>query len=89
MQDFRDTVNKLAELKAAVAELQKEEKKLIAEIKAEGPGKYEGETHVLTVTVGERRTLDMKAVRAKLSAQFIRAHTNITEVTKATLRAAA
>ena len=64
-------------------------KKLIAEIKAQGPGKYEGESHVLTVTVAERSTLDMKAVRAKLSAQFIRAHTNIKEVTTATLREAA
>ena len=88
MQDFKETINKIAELKAAVAELQKEEKEIRTEIKAEGSGKYEGESHVLTVTVMERGTLDMKAVRAKQSAQFIRAHTNITEVKKATLRAA-
>jgi hypothetical protein len=43
-------------------------------------GAYEGELYRLSISESERETLDMEAVRAKLSPQFIAAHTNVTEV---------
>jgi hypothetical protein len=74
-------VDRLGYLKAQIAELKREENDLKAELIEEGPGAYEGDDYRATVSVTERETLDMKAVREKLTAQFIRAHTNVTEVT--------
>jgi hypothetical protein len=46
-----------------------------------GAGRHEGQLYCVTVTIAERNTLDMEAVRAKLSRQFIAANTRTTEVT--------
>ena len=43
-------------------------------------GAYEGELFRLSISETDRETLDMKAVRAHLSRQFIAAHTNVTPV---------
>jgi hypothetical protein len=53
----------------------------------QGPGAYEGELFRATVSESERATLDMAAVRAKLSRQFIQANTTVTPVV--TVRVAA
>lgn len=74
-------IDRLGELKARIADLQAEEKKLRDEIIALGVGAHEGELFRASVSVSERETLDMAAVREKLSPQFIRAHTNVTPVT--------
>jgi hypothetical protein len=58
-----------------------EEKALQTVLTEQGPGAYEGELFRATVSQFERSTLDMDAVRAKLSPQFIRANTSISEVT--------
>jgi hypothetical protein len=47
-------------------------------IKKAGPGSYEGLLYRATMSEYDKHTLNMKAVRAKLSAQFIRANTNVT-----------
>ena len=75
------TVDRLGELKARIAELEREEKELRDTVVELGPGAYEGERYRVTVSATERSTLDMEAVREKLSAQFIRAHTKTKEVT--------
>lgn len=75
------TIDRLGFLKAQIAELAREEKELKAALIAHGPGAYEGELYRATVSECERETLDMDAVRAKLTAQFIRANTNTTTVT--------
>ena len=74
------TVDRLGELKARIAELEREEKELRDTVVELGEGAYEGERYRVTVSNTERGTLDMEAVRKKLSDQFIRAHTKVKEV---------
>lgn len=80
-------VDRIGELRAQIAPTQELLKALEAELKSRGPGAYQGVLWDANVSNYTRETLDMAAVRAKLSAQFIRAHTNETEVT--TLRVTA
>ena len=47
---------------------------------ATGEGSYDGSLFRATVSSSERKSLDMDAVREKLSAQFLTAHTEIKEV---------
>ena len=77
----RDPVDLLGEVSAQIAELEILKKNLRDQIAARGPGAYEGELFRATVSVAERGTLDMKAVREKLSRQFIQANTSVSEVT--------
>lgn len=81
MSNLASTIDRLGVLKAQLAELATEEKALKAVITEHGPGAYEGDMFRATVSTSERATLDMDAVRAKLSPQFITAHTSVTEVT--------
>ena len=76
MEDILKKVNRVAALRAKIAEMTKEEKDLIAEMKVSGAGVYQGTEHYIVVSESTRKTLDMKAVRAKLSRQFIQANTN-------------
>jgi hypothetical protein len=77
MRDHR--VNKLAEVRAELDHLQSVEAELVRAIKESGAGTYEGAEHYVVVSDAERRTLNMKAVRAKLSRQFISANTKVTK----------
>ena len=81
-----NTVDQVAELSAQIAELNDHKKALIESLKAEGEGRYCGTEHYLQVSVSERATLDMSAVRKKLSRQFIASHTRVTEVVTASLK---
>ncbi len=81
MSNLASTIDRLGVLKAQMAELAIEEKALKAVIIEHGPGAHEGDIFRATVSTSERETLDMAAVRAKLSPQFITAHTSVTEVT--------
>lgn len=74
-------IDALGKLKAQIAELEAQEKILRGEVIALGAGRHEGQLYCVTVTLSERNTLDMEAVRKKLSPQFIAAHTRTTEVT--------
>lgn len=64
-------------LSAQIAELEAK-KKVVRDqlIDALGDGAFEGTFYRVTISMGVRKTLDMEAVREKLSDQFIRAHTN-------------
>jgi hypothetical protein len=79
--NLTNTIDRLGVVLAQKAELMAEEKLLKGVLVDNGVGAYEGDFYRATVSMSERETLDMKAVREKLSAQFIRAHTNVTEVT--------
>jgi N-methylhydantoinase B/oxoprolinase/acetone carboxylase alpha subunit len=79
--NLTSAIDRLGNVKAQIAALKKEEDALKAVLIEQGPGAYEGDTWRATVSQSERETLDMVAVREKLSAQFIRAHTNVTPVT--------
>lgn len=75
------TIDMLGELQVRIAKLEAEAKALKAVLVEVGPGSYEGERFKVTVTKPSTRdNLDMKAVRAHLSHQFIAAHTTTTEV---------
>lgn len=74
------TIDALGTLKAKIAELELQEKELKKALADLDPGAYEGELFRLSISETERDTLDMKAVREKLSPQWIRAHTNTTNV---------
>jgi hypothetical protein len=87
MNNLTSTIDQLGVIKAQIAELKAQEEALRAVLVEQGPGAYEGELFRATVSESERSTLDMAAVRAKLSPQFIRAHTIITDVV--TVRVAA
>ena len=74
------SIDRLGELLAQIAALESEANKIKAALKKSGPGAYEGDLFRATVSVSERESLDMEAVREKLSPQFIRAHTRVTPV---------
>jgi hypothetical protein len=76
-----ELVDALGTIKARVADLTATEKVLRDALAGHGPGEYEGDRWRATVSVGERSNLDMDAVRAKLSPQFIAAHTTTTPTT--------
>jgi hypothetical protein len=80
-------VDRIGSLKAQIAPLEKQLKKLEAELKAQGPGRYEGVNYDATISAYVMSRLDMDAVRAKLSAQFIRSHTIESDVVKITVSA--
>ena len=65
-------VNEIATLKAQIAELSKDLKAKESVLKAIGSGTYEGSEHYIVISEATRKTLDMKAVRAKLSVSFRR-----------------
>lgn len=71
-------VDDLGALKAQIAALTRQETVLKDALKEFGPGEYNGKVFRATVFETYRETLDMDAVRAKLSPQFIAAHTNET-----------
>lgn len=74
-------IDRLGELRAQIAELEREADTIKAVVTELGVGAYEGERFRATVSQFDRETLDMAAVREKLSPQWIRAHTNVKAVT--------
>jgi hypothetical protein len=76
--NLTSAIDKLGMLKAAIADLEREEKELCKVLIENGAGSYDGELFRATVSKFTRETLDMTAVREKLTPQFIRAHTNKT-----------
>lgn len=75
MNNLAPTIDRLGALLAQIANLEAEEKAIKQELIALGAGSYDGDVFSVTVSMPIRGTLDMKAVRAKLSQQFITAHT--------------
>jgi hypothetical protein len=74
-------VDSIGRLKAQIAPVLGTLKTLEAALKEYGEGRYLGQQYEATVSVHDRSTLDMAAVREKLTPQFITAHTSTSEVT--------
>ena len=79
--DKHELVDALGAIKADIATLTAREKILKDKLIALGESAIDGELFRATISTTERETLDMSAVRAKLSPQFMAAHTNIATVT--------
>jgi hypothetical protein len=79
--NLKTAIDQLGIVKVQIAELELRETELKKILELQGAGAYEGDVFRATVSFSERETLDMKAVRNKLSAQFIRSHTKCAKVT--------
>lgn len=77
-KQLADLVDQLGNLKADIANLTTKEKAIKDKLIAAGAAEIDGNIFRATISRGERCTLDMDAVRAKLSPQFIAAHTKET-----------
>jgi hypothetical protein len=79
------TVDALGTLKARIADLMIQERELKESIADLPEGSYEGKRYRLTIAECTRSGLDMDAVRAHLSPQFIAAHTTYTPYRRTTV----
>lgn len=78
-------VDALAFVEAEIAILDTRRERYRAVIIKHGVGRHEGTFHTATVSESVRATLNMDAVRAKLSPQFLAKHTRRTTVTSVRL----
>jgi hypothetical protein len=81
MKNRNNPIDTLGDINAEIKRLKELKELLREEIEAMGQGTHEGEEYQAEVSSYDKGTLDMKAVRAKLSHQFIRANTNTISVT--------
>ncbi len=79
--NFKKAVDQLGDIRAQIKSLEETEVALKAIIAEQGVGLYEGDNYIAEVLQSERNNLDMAAVRAKLTPQFIAAHTTTTKIT--------
>jgi len=87
MTNLSKIIDDLGTLKARIADLETQEKALKQALADLTPGAYEGTAYRLSISDSTRENLDMEAVRAHLSRQFVQAHTVSKQVR--TLRVAA
>jgi len=73
-------VDKIGDLKAQIAKLESQYNADVNVLKAMGTDRYYGELFEVNVFDQTQSRLDMEAVRAKLSPQFIAAHTTTKDV---------
>jgi hypothetical protein len=71
-------IDELGALKAEIADLPAREKSMKEALGDLEAGSYEGERYRISISVSDRDTLDMTAVREHLSRQFIPGHTKTT-----------
>lgn len=82
-------IDELGDVKAQVAELTAKEttlKNRLIGLVGENE-QAEGDRFRVAIVTTDRRQLDMEAVRAKLSPQFLAAHTLVTPVTRVEVKA--
>lgn len=84
---IESAIDQLGRIQAQIADLQNAETELKEYLGSLLPGPYEGRFFAVNVSKYSGSKLDMKAVKAKLSAQFIRAHTTTYPVTRVTVTA--
>jgi hypothetical protein len=79
MTNLEATIDALGDIKEQIKELEAKETALKKELKTLGIGTHVGTKYVMTLSEQSRDVLDMKAVKEKLSSQFITAHTSVTK----------
>jgi hypothetical protein len=72
--------DRMGAIKIVLAQLEREQAEIKQQFIDHGLGQYDGDSYRVTLTSTIRQTLDMKAVRAKLSKEWQEAHTNSTHV---------
>jgi hypothetical protein len=73
-----DIVDQVSEVDRRISKLKEKREELRDCLIGMGPGVYPGEWFDAIVATTTRNTLNMKAVREKLSRQFVKSHTSIT-----------
>ena len=81
MKNLRNKIDQLGHLNEAIASLRLQADNLNADIKRSGITEGHGKEFWVDVITQDRNYLDQKAVKAKLSPQFIAAHTRHAQVT--------
>lgn len=84
---LQQQIDQLAKIKVRMELDKKAHAELLNSIKANGAGTYEGTEFDLTVSVTNRAIFDTKSAKAKLSRQFITAHTKVSEIVSHSWRA--
>ena len=74
-------VDQLGNINSQIAALEKQAKAIKEELIGNGVENVEGAVYVAKIVTQYRETLDMAAVRANLSPQFVTAHTSTAVVT--------
>lgn len=75
-------IDTLGLIRKQIEKLELKEKKVRDRIIARyGEGRFEGDNFAATINVAYRENLDLAAVRATLSPQFLKKHTTTQEVT--------
>jgi hypothetical protein len=84
-----NTIDKLGNIKAQIADLQKEARIIEDRLKAKGPGEYEGDLFEATVCTVDTDRVDWKAVAKRLhpSRQLVTANTTHNHTYRLTLKA--
>lgn len=85
--NIRSMIDELGHVKAEIARLKVIEEAIKQQLIDAGPGAYEGDLFRATVSECSVEKLDMVAVRNKLTAQFIRAHTSVTNFFRVNVKA--
>lgn len=80
-KDQKDQIDLFGRIDALIGEFQAAHSRMKKRLTMK-PGAYEGHLFRLTISEYDHTSLDMEAVRAKLSPQFIAAHTRKTPVRK-------
>jgi regulator of replication initiation timing len=78
MTNLGNIIDQIGQLEAQKAKLEREVKAMKAALEELAPGKYEGERFALSISEFPVTTYDNEAIRAKCSAQLLKAH----EITK-------
>jgi hypothetical protein len=77
--NYARLIDDLAEVRAQIKALTAREDRLRLELKPLGEGTHSGTGYLLTISRNTRDVYDMEAIKKKLSAQFMNAHTKTTE----------
>lgn len=73
--NYKSLIDDLGVVRAEIADLLRQERFIKRQLDGLGVGTHEGTLFRVAIVDTVKKRLDMKAVRAKLTPQFIRAHT--------------
>jgi len=81
-----NAVDELARVRKAKAELEEEEKELVAKVRAMGEGEHRGGKVIAEVSSYQKESLDIKGLRVELPEAMIAKHTKTSTVTSVRIK---